>query len=144
MEYIYKEETYKIRGCLMKVYNELGSGYLEKVYQEALEIEFSQANIPYQKEAQLNIMYKGHTLKQTYIADFFCFDKIIVELKAVSDLTDTHRSQVINYLKTTNQDLGILVNFGAPALQIERLFNYHKQRKKNTHFSDWTDEAKSE
>ena len=79
-----------------------------------------------------------------YIADFFCFDKIIVELKAVSDLTDTHRSQVINYLKTTNQDLGILVNFGAPALQIERLFNYHKQRKKNTDFSDWTDEAKSE
>ena len=129
MDYKYQDETYKLRGCMMKVYNELGSGFLEKVYQEALEIEFENADIPFQKEARLEISYRGVKLKQEYIADFFCYDKIIVELKAVSTLTDTHRAQVVNYLKATNQNLGLLVNFGASELQIERIFNYHKNRK---------------
>ena len=113
---------------MMKVYNELGSGFLEKVYQEALEIELKTANIPYLREAQLQVIYKGVHLQQTYIADFICYDKIIVELKAISELTDTHRSQVYNYLKATDMELGLLVNFGAPQIEIERLFNYHKNR----------------
>ena len=128
MDYIYKEETYKIRGCLMKVYNELGSGFLEKVYQEALEIEFKNSGILFQREMPLKVYYKGHLLQQEFYADFVCYDKIIVELKAVSVLTNTHRAQVSNYLKATNFDLGLLVNFGASELQIERLFNYHKHR----------------
>ena len=115
----------------MKVYNELGSGFLEKVYQEALEIELKAANIPYQREAQLQVVYKRVPLQQTYAADFICYDKVIVELKAVAELTDTHRSQVYNYLKATNMELGLLVNFGAPQIQIERLFNYHKNRLRN-------------
>ena len=112
----------------MRVYNELGSGFLEKVYQEALEMEFQAAGIPHQREAQLQINYKGVTLQQTYVSDFICYDKIILELKAVAELTDVHRAQVYNYLKVTNTDLGLLVNFGAPTLEIERLFNYHKNR----------------
>ena len=131
MEYKYKNETYLIRGCMMKVYNELGSGFLEKVYQEAMEIELKTANIPHQREAQLQVVYKGVPLQQTYAADFICYDKIIVELKAVSELTDTHRSQVYNYLKATNMELGLLVNFGVPQIEIERLFNYHKNRLSN-------------
>ncbi len=128
MDYLYKEETYKIRGCLMKVYNELGSGFLEKVYQEALEIELKNSGILFRREMPLKVYYKGHLLQQEFFADFVCYDKIIVELKAVSVLTNTHRAQVSNYLKATNFDLGLLVNFGASELQIERLFNYHKNR----------------
>ena len=128
MEYKYQNETYLIRGCMMKVYNELGSGFLEKVYQEALEFEMKAANIPHQREAQLQVVYKGNPHQQANTADFICYDKIIVELKAVSELTDTLRSQVYNYLKATNMELGLLVNFGAPQIEIERLFNYHKNR----------------
>ena len=128
MEYIFKEETYKIRGCMMKVYNELGSGFLEKVYQEALELEFMETGVPFQREATLKVFYKGKQLKQEFFADFICFNKIIVEVKAVSMLTDSLRSQVSNYLKATDYDLGLLVNFGAEQIEIERLFNYHKNR----------------
>ena len=113
---------------MMKVYNELGSGFLEKVYQEALAMELRAANVPHQREAQLQVYYKGVPLRQTFVADFICYDKIIVELKAVAGLTDTHRAQVYNYLKATDMELGLLVNFGAPKLEIERLFNYHKNR----------------
>lgn len=113
---------------MMKVYNELGSGFLEKVYQEALEIELKSGGIPFQREAQISICYKGVQLQQTYIADFICYDCIIIELKAVTELTDTHRAQVYNYLKATSKDLALLVNYGAPQIQIERLFNYHKNR----------------
>ena len=120
----------------MNLYNELGSGFLEKVYQEALGIEFYNNGITFQKEAPLKVYYKGKLLQQDYFADFICYDKIIVELKAVSELTNSHRSQVSNYLKATNYELGLLVNFGAPELQIERLYNYHKLRNKNTDCAD--------
>lgn len=132
MEYKYQNETFLIRGCMMKVYNELGSGFLEKVYQEALAMELRAANVPHQREAQLQVYYKGVPLRQTFVADFICYDKIIVELKAVAGLTDTHRAQVYNYLKATDMELGLLVNFGAPKLEIERLFNYHKNRLQST------------
>ena len=139
MEFKYQNETYKIRGCMMNVYNELGSGFLEKVYQEALEMELKSANVPAIREAPICISYRGNVLNQTYIADFICYDDIIVELKAVAELTDTHRAQVYNYLKATDKDLALLVNFGAPQLQIERLFNYHKNRRINFKITDSAD-----
>ena len=108
------------------VFSELGNGYLEKVYQEALELEFQEAGIPYQREVRLNINYKGKTLQQEYIADFVCYEKIIVELKAVSQLTEIHEAQVLNYLKTTGFDLALLVNFGEKPMKIKRLFNFMK------------------
>lgn len=127
--FLYQEETYNIRGCMIKVYNELGCGFFEKVYQEALELEFKASSIPYKREQKLQILYKGKPLNSDYIADFICYDKIIIELKAVSELTDIHFAQVLNYLKATNMDLGLLVNFGEKTLHIERVFNYRKNQK---------------
>ena len=129
--FIYQKETYAIRGCLNAVYHELGSGYLEKVYQEALELEFLDAGIPYEREAKLGICYKGKKLQQEYIADFVCFGKIIIELKAVSQLNEIHEAQVFNYLKTTGFDLALLVNFGEKPLKIKRLFNFMKTDSKS-------------
>ena len=110
---VYKEEAYKIMGAAFKVYNGLGHGFLEAVYQEALEIEFQRRNIPYEREKELKITYDG--------ADFVCYGKIIIELKAVSALEDAHRSQVYNYLHATGFKLGLLYNFGCPdELEYER------------------------
>ena len=118
----YKEESYKIVGSAFKVYNGLGHGFLEAVYQEALEIEFQKQGIPYEREKELKITYDGVELKQTYKADFVCFGKIIVELKAVSALDDAQRSQVHNYLHATGYKLGLLLNFGCPdELEKERV-----------------------
>ena len=113
---------------MLNIHKELGCGFLEKVYQEALEMELSAANIPFSREKILPVYYNGKQLKQTYIADFVCYDNIIIEVKAVSELTDLHRAQVFNYLKATNLDLGLLVNFGEISLKVERLFNYRKKQ----------------
>jgi len=129
--YLYQDETYVIRGCLKAVAFELGSGFLEKVYQEALELEFQEAGIPYVREAKLNINYKGKVLQQEYIADFVCYGKIIVELKAITQLNEVHEAQVFNYLKATGLDLALLVNFGETPLKIKRLFNFMKKEEKN-------------
>ena len=110
---VYKDESYKIIGAAFKVYNTLGPGFLEAVYQEALEIEFQRQGIPYEREKELKISYDGIELKQTYKSDFVCFGKIIVELKAVSSLDEVHRSQVYNYLHATGYKLGLLLNFGS-------------------------------
>jgi GxxExxY protein len=119
---IYKEESYHILGAAFDVYNKLGHGFLEAVYQEALEIEFQRRNIPYEREKELKIIYDGVELKQTYKADFVCYEKIIVELKAVSELDDAHRSQVYNYLHATGFKLGLLYNFGcSDELEKERI-----------------------
>lgn len=119
--FYYKEETYKINGAAMKVYNSLRHGFLEAVYQEALEMEFVKQGILYEREKELEIYYDGKKLKQTYRADFVCYNKIIVELKAVSVLDDTHRSQVYNYLCATGYKVGLLFNFGHyDGLEIER------------------------
>ena len=119
---VHKEESYTIIGAAFKVYNTLGHGFLEAVYQEALEIEFQRQGIPYEREKDLKIQYDGVELKQTYKADFICFGKIIVELKAVSALDDAHRSQVYNYLHATGHKLGLLLNFGYPdELEHERI-----------------------
>jgi GxxExxY protein len=120
---LYKDESYKIIGAAMEVHKELGCGFLEAVYQEALEIEFQNRDIPYQREAPLKINYKGHTLKKKYNADFICYDNIIIETKALCDLNSEHESQLLNYLKATNKKLGILINFGKPRLQHKRIIN---------------------
>lgn len=106
----------------MDVYNQLGHGFLEAVYQEALEKEFVIRGIPYEREKELTISYKGEVLKQRYKADFVCYGKVIVELKAVSEINDTHRSQVYNYLHATGYRLGLLLNFGySDGLERERI-----------------------
>ena len=127
---IYPNESYKIIGCMMKVHREMGCGFLEIVYQEALEREFIAEGIPFQREANLKIYYRGVPLQQEYIADFVCYDKIIVELKAISKLSDVDNAQVINYLKATGYELGILANFGETSLKTERFCNINKQRSK--------------
>lgn len=117
----YKQESYSIIGAALEVYNNLRHGFLEPVYQEALEREFSARSIPYEREKELTIYYKDKPLKQTYKADFVCYGEIIVELKAVSELNDAHRSQLYNYLHATGCTLGILINFGnSERLEYER------------------------
>jgi len=108
----YKQESYNIIGAAFEVYNKLGHGFLEAVYQECLEIEFKKKGIPYEREKDIKIFYDGIELTQSYRADFVCYDKIIVELKAVSALDDAHHAQVYNYLHATGFKLGILLNFG--------------------------------
>ena len=109
---VYSQESYKIIGAAFNVYNKLGHGFLEAVYQECLELEFKKQGIPYEREKAIKIYYDGQELKQTYRADFVCYDKIIVELKAVSELDEVHHAQIYNYLHATNMKLGILLNFG--------------------------------
>ena len=119
--FYFKEETYRINGAAMKVYNTLKPGFLEAVYKEALEIEFKRQPIPFEREKDLKIYDAGIELKQTYRADFVCYDNIIVELKAVAQLDDAHRSQVYNYLCATGYKVGLLFNFGHyDGLEIER------------------------
>ena len=120
-EFLFKSETYDLIGVAMEVHNELDPGFLEAVYQEALELEFNERKILYVREKPLNIFYKGRQLNKEYSADFVCYDKIIVELKALSELTNVHDSQLINYLKATKLRVGVLINFGAPSLEFKRL-----------------------
>ena len=117
----FEEETRKIISACMEVHNELKNGFLEPVYQEALECEFKIQRIPYEREKKLNIIYKGAKLAKEYFADFYCYNNIIVELKAVSKLGNEHKSQVINYLKAVNKEIGLLINFGKASLQWERI-----------------------
>ena len=120
---LYEEEAGKILRACMNVLNELGNGFLEPVYQEALAIEFRLLDIPFEREKKLNIVYKGHILEKEYYADFVCYNKIIVELKCVSSLMNAHKGQVINYLKATKNKVGLLINFGGSSLKWERLTN---------------------
>lgn len=122
MELLFKEESYAIIGSCFEVYKEKGNGFVEPVYQECLELEFGMQKIQFSPQPALRLTYKGIELKRRYIPDFLCYGKIIVELKAVKQLTDEHRAQVLNYLKATGLRLGLLVNFGHyPKLEYERL-----------------------
>lgn len=122
MSLLYEAETYKIIGACFEVYKEKGCGVLEAVYQECLEIEFGLQEIPFQPQADLHLSYKDRSLVTFYTPDFICFDKIIVEIKAVSCLADEHRAQLHNYLKATGMRVGLLVNFGHyPKLEYERI-----------------------
>jgi GxxExxY protein len=121
---IYEDLTYKIRGALFEVYKDKGCGFLEDVYQECLEIELDLQEIPFTAQPPLKLEYKGRTLQKSYVPDFICFAKIIVEIKAVKEIADEHRAQVHNYLRATGYKLGLLVNFGHhPQIQIERIAN---------------------
>lgn len=119
---ILKDECYKIMGACFEVYKEKGNSFLEAVYQECLELECGFQSIPYVSQPELKLTYKGEPLTQTYKPDLICFDQVIVELKAVSEVTNEHRAQVHNYLKATGHRLGLLVNFGHhPQLEWERI-----------------------
>lgn len=120
-EYPYKKECYNIIGAAMEVHRELGHGFLEPVYQEALSIVFDENQVPFVKEKLLDINFKGKLLKKKYIADFICYNEIIVELKAIEGLLPEHTAQILNYLKATNKKLGLLINFGTPSLQYKRV-----------------------
>ena len=118
---LYEEETGQILKACMNSFNELGNGFLEAVYQEALAIEFEEMHIPFERETKIDIFYKGKKLDKEYYADFICYDKIIVELKAISKLVNANKAQVINYLHGTKLSVGLLVNFGESSLKWERL-----------------------
>ena len=119
---LHPDESYRIMGACFEVHNRKGCGFLEPVYQECLEIELEHQKISFVAQPELRLTYRERALKQTYEPDFICYDKVLVEIKAVEQLTDKHETQVINYLNATGYDLGILVNFGAhPKLESKRL-----------------------
>jgi len=121
-EIIYKDESYKIMGACFEVYKEMGCGFLEAVYQECLEIELANQGILFRPQAELTLRYKGQPLKQVYVPDFLCWEKIVLEIKAVSELASEHHAQVHNYLHATGYKLGLLVNFGHyPKVDYERI-----------------------
>ena len=130
-DFIYKEETYRIIGACFEVYQEKGCGFLEPVYQECMEVELGLQQISFAAKLSLRLDYKGHPLRHAYEPDLVCFDKVIVELKAVSALTDEHRAQLLNYLNAAGLDVGLLVNFGHyPGLEYQRLANTRKKINK--------------
>lgn len=111
-ELIFKDEVYAIVGAAMEVYNELGSGFLENVYQEAMQLELKARGIPFESQKPIQISYKGQSLKQAYCADIVCYEKIIVELKALDKLSGKEEAQILNYLKSIEMKVGLLINFG--------------------------------
>ncbi|MDA3890976.1 MAG: GxxExxY protein [Salinivirgaceae bacterium] len=121
VDLIYKEEVYKIIGAAMEVHKELGCGFLEAVYQEALSLEFEEQKITFEQEKVIEIYYKDLLLNKKYKADFLCYGKIIIEIKALSSLNSDHENQLLNYLKATEEKVGLLINFGTKSLQYKRM-----------------------
>ncbi len=121
MAIVYKEESYQIIGLCMEVHNNLGPGFSEVVYKDALEVEFCRAGILYEREKEYEVVYKGIVLPHKYFADFIVFDKIVLEVKGRKELIDDDIAQCINYLKVSQNKLSILVNFGEPKLNYKRL-----------------------
>ena len=121
MSLLFKNESYAIIGAAMEVHRTLGNGFLESVYQESLGLEFNKRKIPFSREKILELFYKGDKLSKYFVADFICFEKIVLELKSVSGLTNEHEAQVFNYLKATQMNLALLINFGANSLQYKRI-----------------------
>jgi GxxExxY protein len=120
-ELILKDEVYSIVSAAMEVSNELGSGFLEAVYQEALELELSFRGVPYKAQVPIQIAYRGHVLSKEYVPDLICFDQVIVEIKALKQLTTIEEAQLLNYLKATGKPVGVLLNFGSPKLEWKRM-----------------------
>jgi len=125
---VFKEESYKIIGACMKVHRTLGPGFLEAVYEEALEKEFKNKKIPFEKQIKLNVFYGDEKLKKYYKADFICYDKIILEIKSVGFMPQIFHMQLKNYLVSTKMDLGMLINFGTPSLTYKRILNSNNSR----------------
>jgi len=118
---LYAEDAFRLRGAIFHVYRAMGAGFLEAVYQECLEIELTRRSIPFVARQPLALTYEGALLKQSYVADLVCFDRIVIELKAARSIAPEHRAQLINYLRATGMKLGLLVNFGATSgVEIER------------------------
>ena len=115
MDLLYKNEVYGIVGAAMEVYNTLGPGFLEAVYQESLALEMRQRGIPFGEQHALRLFYKGDPLQHTYVADFLAHDKIIIEIKAIKQLSNTEEAQLLNYVKASKLQLGLLINFGNPS-----------------------------
>ena len=120
---LYREESFAIIGACMKVHRTLGAGFLEAVYEEALEREFQNLKIPFKRQVKLDLYYGNQKLTKQYRADFICYDEIIVEIKAVSLIPTAFYAQLQNYLKCTNMELGMLINFGTPSLTYKRMIN---------------------
>ena len=120
---LFKEESYKIIGACMKVHRTLGPGFLEAVYEEALEKEFQNQKIQFKKQVKLELYYENQKLKKQYRADFVCYDAIILEIKAVKLIPNVFYAQLKNYLKCTNTELGMLINFGTSSLTYKRILN---------------------
>lgn len=121
VDLLYADQTYAIIGACMEVHRHLGHGFLEAVYSEALMAEFEERDIPYEINKELTIAYKGRPLLKKYYADFVCFDKILIEMKAVEKIAPPHIAQVLNYLKATNMQLGIIANFGEASFSYKRI-----------------------
>ncbi|HOV75985.1 MAG TPA: GxxExxY protein [Candidatus Hydrogenedentes bacterium] len=120
-ELILKDEVYAIVGAAMEVSNELGSGFLEAVYQEALQIELEERRIPFVTQTPIVISYKGRKLQKEYIPDFICYRQVIVEIKAIKQLSSVEEAQLLNYLKATGKPVGVLLNFGSPRMEWKRM-----------------------
>jgi GxxExxY protein len=121
-ELLFRDESFRIVSACFEVYNQKGFGFTEPIYQECLRHEFLLQRIPFLEQPRIPMIYKGIEMEQFFVPDFICFDKIVVELKSVSQLTDAHRAQTLNYLHACELDLGILINFGQyPKLKYERL-----------------------
>ena len=129
-------KTHAIIGAAMEVHRELGSGFLEAVYQEALEKEFSDREIQFQSQPCVQIKYKGWILDKAYYPDFICFDGIVVELKALANLSGTEVAQMINYLKATGMKTGLLLNFGTKSLEFKRLVHSHESPSQSADYAD--------
>ena len=121
-EILFKDESYKIMGAIFEVYKEMGCGFLESVYQECAELELAAQGVPFVAQVELDLKYKSNALKSKFIPDLICYEKIVLELKAVKQIADQHRAQVHNYLKASGLRLGIIVNFGHfPKVEYERI-----------------------
>ena len=129
-------KTHAIIGAAMEVHRQLGSGFLEAVYQEALEIEFKERDIPSRYQPLVQITYKGQPLKKTYQPDYLCYESIVVELKALAKLTGTEVSQMINYLKATGTKTGLLLNFGSKSLEFKRIVYSEESKDRSTDSED--------
>ncbi len=120
-ELLLKDEVYALVGAAMEVSNELGTGFLEAVYQEAMEVELAARRIPFAPQVRLQIIYKGSPLTREYIPDLICYDQVILEIKAIRQLTSIEEAQLLNYLKATGKPVGLLLNFGSPRLEWKRM-----------------------
>ena len=122
-ELLYRAEVFEIIGAAIEVHKEMGHGFLEAVYQEAIQIEMARRKIPFDSQKSLRIRYKDQTLKKEYIADFICYGKIITELKALDELSGREEAQILNYLKATGLRVGLLINFGSHGkLRVETVY----------------------
>ncbi len=122
-------ETYAIIGAAMQVHSELGRGFLENVYQDAFALELRERRIPYHREMPIPVFYRGIELPSYFVADFVCYENIIVELKALAEWSGKEKAQVLNYLKATGYKRGLLINFGKDRLDYERIANFFDERK---------------